>query len=478
MQDGFLDRIMISPEDYPGASVELIEEFNHKIRNLAGVVLGLGKEYHTIWLVNIADRTMELYRNTGADASRGVIEYGLEYNNFDRFMEAYVDNYVVDRTESTTKEVNFDVVMRNISDGDLYCVDYMRMSDSGELSYYQMAFALAGDPGVAESFLLAFRDIDSAIKKHIADKRYLREQLDIVRALSRDYYNIFKIDINTGDVVILKLDGYVTKGMEGPGEKKYSYDVLYKQYVKDRVYIEDQQIMLEAISLDTIRQKLREVEEYVSSYRVLDKGEIHYYQFTYLPINPANVSSGVLAGFKIVDDIVESAREREALVALAESDIMTGILNRGSGEQKMIEALSKDVPGMMCIMDIDDFKSINDTYGHGAGDKVIRSIADIISAEFRENDIVFRLGGDEFAVYAIGVENEESGKAAIDRVFDCIHGLMIYELGDYRVNVSAGAVIRTKGGETSFENLYRQADSCVYRSKEIPGCILSFYSEQ
>ena len=478
MQDGFLDRILISPDDYPGASLKLIDDFNRKIRNLAGVVLGLGKEYHTIWLVNITDRTMELYRNTGADSSRGVIEYGMIYNNFDKFMEAYVDNYVVDRTESTTKEVNFDVVMRNISDGDLYCVDYMRMSDSGELSYYQMAFALAGNPGEAESFLLAFRDIDSAIKKHIADKRYLREQLDIVKALSRDYYNIFKIDINTGDVVILKLDGYVTKGMEGPGEKKYSYDVLYKQYVKDRVYIEDQQIMLEAISLDTIRQTLREVEEYVSSYRVLDKGEIHYYQFTYLPINPANVSSGVLAGFKIVDDIVESAREREALVALAESDIMTGILNRGSGEQKMIEALSKDVPGMMCIMDIDDFKSINDTYGHGAGDKVIRSIADIISAEFRENDIVFRLGGDEFAVYAIGVENEESGKAAIDRVFDCIHGLMIYELGDYRVNVSAGAVIRTKGGETSFENLYRQADSCVYKSKEIPGCILSFYSEQ
>ena len=55
---------------------------------------------------------------------------------------------------------------------------------------------------------------------------------------------------------------------------------------------------------------------------------------------------------------------------------------------------------------------------------------------------------------------------------------MIYELGDYRVNVSAGAVIRTKGGETSFENLYRQADSCVYKSKEIPGGILSFYNKQ
>ena len=63
-------------------------------------------------------------------------------------------------------------------------------------------------------------------------------------------------------------------------------------------------------------------------------------------------------------------------------------------------------------------------------------------------------------------------------LFHDFDGLMIQELGDYRVNVSAGAVIRTKGGETSFDSLYRQADSCVYKSKEIPGCILSFYSEQ
>jgi len=57
-----------------------------------------------------------------------------------------------------------------------------------------MAFALAGQPGETENFILAFRDIDKSIRKHIADKRYLREQLDIVETLSRDYYNIFKIN--------------------------------------------------------------------------------------------------------------------------------------------------------------------------------------------------------------------------------------------------------------------------------------------
>ena len=85
----------------------------------------------------------------------------------------------------------------------------MRLADDGNMSYHQMAFALAGQPGETENFILAFRDIDKSIRKHIADKRYLREQLDIVETLSRDYYNIFKINPQTGDVVILKLDGYV-----------------------------------------------------------------------------------------------------------------------------------------------------------------------------------------------------------------------------------------------------------------------------
>ena len=72
--------------------------------------------------------------------------------------------------------------------------------------------------------------------------------MSIVNALSRDYYNVFKVDLQTGNVVILKLDGYVTKGMEGPGEKVYPYDVLCRQYINDRVYSEDIPALTKAMS--------------------------------------------------------------------------------------------------------------------------------------------------------------------------------------------------------------------------------------
>jgi diguanylate cyclase (GGDEF)-like protein len=465
---------LIDPADYPEDQRALVEDFNARILRLTGIITGIGKEYHTIWVINANTKKMYLYRSTGENTNRFAVELGFRFDNYDRFIEEYVDRCVVTNIESVQRDVKSDVVFSRIKGGERFTLDYMRLADDGNMSYHQMAFALAGEPGETDSFILAFRDIDKSIRKHIADKRYLREQLDIVETLSRDYYNIFKINPKTGDVVILKLDGYVTKGMEGAGEKIYPYEVLYKQYVKDRVYSEDQEWMYDAISLATINKKLEANSEYVSSYRVMDKGEVHYYQFTYILINANIPNSDMLAGFKNVDDIVESAKERQNLEILASTDIMTGILNRGSGERRVIDAMANDRTGMLCIMDVDKFKDINDDLGHSVGDKVLRGIADVLKLTFRDEDIIFRLGGDEYAVYIINLDNEEGGRAVMDRVFKEIAGMDIPEIEGKSICVSAGAVFYKEGEKRSFEDLYKLADSGVYESKKIKGSALTF----
>ena len=465
---------LIDPLNYPEDQHSLVNDFNARIRRLTGIITGIGKEYHTIWVINANTKKMYLYRSTGENTNRYAVELGLRFDNYDRFIEEYIDRYVVSNIESVQRDAKLDIVFSRIKDGDLFTLDYMRLADDGNMSYHQMAFALAGQPGETENFILAFRDIDKSIRKHISDKRYLREQLDIVETLSRDYYNIFKINPQTGDVVILKLDGYVTKGMEGAGEKIYSYDVLYKQYVKDRVYSEDQEWMYDAISLDTVKSKLLDNPEYVSSYRVMDKGEVHYYQFTYILINANIPTSDMLAAFKNVDDIVASAKERQNLEILASTDIMTGILNRGSGERRVIDAMANDKTGMFCILDVDKFKDINDDYGHNVGDKVLRGIADVLKLTFRDEDIIFRLGGDEYAIYVMNLSDEDAGKVVMDRVFKEIAKMDIPELGGREICVSAGAVFFKEGDKRSFEELYKLADSDVYESKKINGSALKF----
>ena len=465
---------LIDPANYPEDQRSLVEDFNSRIQRLTGIITGIGKEYHTIWVINYNTKKMYLYRSTGENTNRYAVELGFRFDNYDRFIKEYVDRCVVNSIESIQRDVKLDVVYSRIKDGDLFTLDYMRLDDDGNMSYHQMAFALAGQPGETDNFILAFRDIDESIRKHISDKRYLREQLDIVETLSRDYYNIFKINPQTGGVVILKLDGYVTKGMEGAGEKVYSYDVLYKQYVKDRVYSEDQEWMYDAISLDTVKDKLSNNSEYVSSYRVMDNGEVHYYQFTYIPINASIPNSDILAGFKNVDDIVASAKKRQDLEILASTDIMTGILNRGSGERKVIDAMANSKTGMLCILDVDKLKVINDEYGHNVGDKVIRGIADVLKNTLRDEDIIFRLGGDEYAAYVMNLCDEKSSKSMMDRIFKEIATMDIPELGAKEVCVSAGAVFFKEGNKYSFEDLYKLADSGVYESKKVKGSALNF----
>ena len=465
---------LIDPSNYPEDQRSLVNDFNARIKRLMGIITGIGKEYHTIWVINSSTKKMYLYRSTGENTNRYAVELGVRFDNYDRFIEEYIDRWVVSSIESIQRETQSDIVFSRIKDGDLFTIDYMRLDDDGNMSYHQMAFALAGQPGETDNFILAFRDIDKSIRKHISDKRYLREQLDIVETLSRDYYNIFKINPRTGDVVILKLDGYVTKGMEGAGEKIYPYEVLYKQYVKDRVYSEDQEWMYDAISLDTVNSKLLDNPEYVSSYRVMDKGEVHYYQFTYILINANIPNSDMLAAFKNVDDIVASAKERQNLEILASTDIMTGILNRGCGERKVIDAMANNKTGMFCILDVDKFKNINDEFGHNVGDKVLRGIADVLKLTFREVDIIFRLGGDEYAIYVMNLSDEEGGKAVMDRVFKGISEMDIPELGGREICVSAGAVFFRDGDKRSFEELYKLADSGVYESKKVNGSALKF----
>ena len=172
--------------------------------------------------------------------------------------------------------------------------------------------------------------------------------------------------------------------------------------------------------------------------------------------------------------IHQEETQGRAWKALSETDRMTGLFDRISGERSVNELLASGHAGMFVDMDIDDFKAINDTCGHQTGDLVIQAIADALRSAFRSNDIAMRLGGDEFCVYAVGISDREMGTAIMDRLFDRIAGLEIPGLPSGRVSLSAGAVIRAEEKETSFADLYAIADRAMYISKKKQGNALTF----
>ena len=160
--------------------------------------------------------------------------------------------------------------------------------------------------------------------------------------------------------------------------------------------------------------------------------------------------------------------------ALSETDRMTSLFDRISGERMVDELLKSGNTGMFIEIDIDHFKSINDTYGHQTGDQVIQAVADALRITFRSNDVMIRLGGDEFGVYAVGIIDRNMGRAIISRLFEKIRNLQIPGLPQGKISISSGAVIHTEADAASFAELYAGADKAMYRSKKIHGNSLTF----
>lgn len=145
---------------------------------------------------------------------------------------------------------------------------------------------------------------------------------------------------------------------------------------------------------------------------------------------------------------------------------MTGISNRRSREKMIERVLNNKVSGMICLVDCDKFKSINDTYGHMAGDEVIVA------------DVAMRLGGDEFALFILGVTERKCANAFFKRLFENLKQIQIESIKDHPIIMSLGACIYDGKEELTFDELYCRADMVMYQSKKGEGYSATIYKKK
>jgi diguanylate cyclase (GGDEF)-like protein len=126
----------------------------------------------------------------------------------------------------------------------------------------------------------------------------------------------------------------------------------------------------------------------------------------------------------------------------------------------------KEKMSAMILLDLDNFKLVNDTYGHDKGDEVLCKVSSILQGKFRETDCVARLGGDEFMVYLPVVFREED---IIERVEKILKEFpIVVGEGKKKVNVSVsiGVAFKQEGKTATYERLYRRSDWAMYKAKE------------
>lgn len=160
----------------------------------------------------------------------------------------------------------------------------------------------------------------------------------------------------------------------------------------------------------------------------------------------------------------KAALETEQLRVKAERDLMTGIYNKVTSEHLVSSLLAaNDTICAMLVIDIDDFKQVNDVYGHLEGDHIICMIADLLSNHFRKTDIVGRVGGDEFLVFMSGLPSTDLARQKAENFLK----LLKYEpdaAQPIHVSVSIGMAI-TQPRSYTYRELFKQADEALYRAK-------------
>lgn len=298
-----------------------------------------------------------------------------------------------------------------------------------------------------------------------------REQKRLLAAAASIYVSMHVIDLKQDKLETLYSAEHITELVK---DRTESVQELFREVMKvltDKSYLDE---MMDFIDFSTMDKRMEGTNNITLEFLGTKSGWCRA-RFIAVDYDEENRLNRVLW---VVENIDKERKRTNRLVYLSETDIMTGVLNRGSGEKKIRELLDKGHEGMFCVLDVDHFKSINDEFGHAVGDKVIIAVANCLKAAFNENAVVLRLGGDEFAVFLENIITKEAGEKVIKRFYEELGKVRIPELQDHALAVSLGAAIKCAEDTIDFETLYHHADVCTYESKKTVGNKYVFYDEE
>lgn len=150
----------------------------------------------------------------------------------------------------------------------------------------------------------------------------------------------------------------------------------------------------------------------------------------------------------------------------ADTDLLTELSNKLATERLIKEFIHENPTGvgLLFILDVDNFKKINDTLGHAFGDEVLKTLGHQLKAAFRTIDIVGRVGGDEFIIFVKNVSDEKSVEREAKRLEELFHNFQAGEYVKYSATASIGAALYPEDA-ADFEGLYRAADVALYEAK-------------
>lgn len=309
-------------------------------------------------------------------------------------------------------------------------------------------------------FYVALIDVTDDIR-HERELLAEQEKIDILTALSNDV--LFDIDCASGSAQVY-----------GAFEERFGRKPVQEDLMGTKRCAKDCHLDIQLHSLDHLMEQINEnnMIDFETSAEGPDGEPVWYrYQSVVLFDDEGNPVRHV---GRLLD--TNDMMEREAQIRhKAERDDLTGIFKRSAAVDRINAALSSESTKAYTffLIDVDDFKGINDTYGHPMGDAVLKRLGDFLNSTMRKEDIVARFGGDEFALFANGLGEGPALERVLNRL---LRGPFAHDrAGDNSLwkdgegpspTITIGAVT-TSMKNISFDDLYACADEALYEAKKV-----------
>ncbi|MCQ2612703.1 MAG: diguanylate cyclase [Treponemataceae bacterium] len=277
---------------------------------------------------------------------------------------------------------------------------------------------------------------------------------------------LYLIEVNINQNIVVKNDERLNNRL---GKSISAFRQLVETMAAKMVYEDDQRVFLSSLSKENLLGLFRSRRQnFTFDYRIVVSEEEVQWTRVYgsFVMEPLMGDICLLMYARNIND--EKARER-ALKEGAEKDSLTQLYNRATTQHKIDYELGvaadNDQNCVLFMIDLDDFKTVNDNYGHLYGDAVLCEITSRIKSVFRETDVIGRVGGDEFAVFLRNVPSLEFVESKADALCSVMQKPMTFDTEDRSVSGSVGIALSPKHGNT-FKNLYECADEALYQAKD------------
>lgn len=274
---------------------------------------------------------------------------------------------------------------------------------------------------------------------------------------------------------------YLSDSLRIENKNIKSYTEMMKFYVNEQISADYHANLLNACSIDNLMDIYTSGINRISQ-EYLVKGPKESLLWNQCEIHiQEDAKSGHPWVYYIIKNIDEKKRQEQTLKHKAEIDGLTGLYNRSACTSTINNLFHQEKEDntdchAFIILDLDNFKTLNDTLLHKTGDKALQEVAKILQGTFSKEDLICRLGGDEFVVF-IKKTDEQQIKNILDELIGKL--TLTYEKNNkaVKISASAGVALAPKHG-TNFSKLYQSADQALYKAKRNGKSMYCFYDEK